>query len=397
MRDRALEDLYLDGAPRGIMGGAHSWVPPPPVEEHIPDFYLMYLAHLDSYWPEETKGEVEYVRLSPGAFSLLSHELQLLEFRKLGLRASTDSELLSEIYPELHPRRPPAPSLTYSIDDPTNLSLLEIIRHIKYLTAHIQHSIRLRSNLLKEAKKSTHNPRASVVTFDANMASLLKRTHGLEQDRKLLLTLNNRKGIVSRRVRLQAPPEIFLSQATLDALATPNPFDEDAESQQATAPASPWRTCRQRNPPAPVIPHSKPVRLSAIANTLTHAAQLNPTTSSPIQFSLIGGYKNSNAEEVQSKLTVCYINIRGLNNTKLDLLLTFIQQLHIDVLVCVDAQLTPKAARALEQRTKQQLGPFSRVHYSSKHHGIIHSHSGKKSKGSPPTAKAGGLFCIVSP
>ena len=62
--------------------------------EEFPDLYPVYVAFVDKLGEEETKGETQYAQLSPGDFRRLSPTRQIAEFRKLGVDAHTDQEVL---------------------------------------------------------------------------------------------------------------------------------------------------------------------------------------------------------------------------------------------------------------------------------------------------------------
>ena len=104
-------------------------------------------------------------------------------------------------------------------------------------------------------------------------------------------------------------------------------------------------------------------------------------------FEVIGGYKNTLAAQVKSQLTVCYVNLNGLTDTKLDLLHHLIRQHNIDVLICVDCQLSEKEGNRLKKRTKAFLGPFARV-------STVTEETSRRYKAKP---RVGGVYCIVAP
>ena len=106
-------------------------------------------------------------------------------------------------------------------------------------------------------------------------------------------------------------------------------------------------------------------------------------------FEIIGGYKDAHAAKVASQLTVCYVNLNGLSDTKLDLLHHLVRQHNIDVLICVDSQLSEKEGTRYKKRTKAFFGPFSRVHFST-----VKSEDSRRHKAKP---RVGGVYCIVTP
>ena len=91
--------------------------------------------------------------------------------------------------------------------------------------------------------------------------------------------------------------------------------------------------------------------------TLAHAKELTrndpPSITSahrlpdPGLFSLTGGFKTQQAAGITQQLVVTYLNVGGLNATKLHFILAYMKTTNTDVLICSDARLTDKAGRRL--------------------------------------------------
>ena len=59
----------------------------------------------------------------------------------------------------------------------------------------------------------------------------------------------------------------------------------------------------------------------------------------PGPFSLTGGFKTQQAAGIAQQLVVTYLNVGGLNATKLPFILAYMKTTNTDVLICSDARL----------------------------------------------------------
>ena len=353
-------------------------------EDPIPDLYPAYIALVDSLANEESKGDVPYIRLSPSEFRILTTRRQLDEFRKLGTDAHTDTELINKL---LLLDAAPEHDSSYQLPNWANLPLMDILRHIAYLNRHIKAHINKRATLLQSARQQAHNPTNVTVDVHATLTTVQEITKSLDIDRRLLQQLEKQKTKLLRRIRKQPASTILLSDDLLATIATPNPY----ALLDDTPPSSPLRPSptNSPNPSGGPIPDThthiadgwcyprhrqlqkesqskpRPPKLSPTLVALQHAKDMRSLTEvlpSPIHpnltdstFEVIGGYKNALAAQVKSQLTVCYINLNGLTDTKLDLLHHLIRQHNIDVLICIDCQLSEKEGNRLKKRTKAFL------------------------------------------
>ena len=76
----------------------------------------------------------------------------------------------------------------------------------------------------------------------------------------------------------------------------------------------------------------------------------------------IGGEVEFKEAGSESNLTVCTLNIAGLSDDKLDLILQLMTTESIDVLFCIDAQLTTKQGNFMAKKAKCRLGTGTVVH-----------------------------------
>ena len=79
---------------------------------------------------------------------------------------------------------------------------------------------------------------------------------------------------------------------------------------------------------------------------------------------LVGGYRSA-ADEARTpdrRLSVCTLNVAGMDEIKLDMVLQHMESYAIDVMVCIDVQLSVKSGRFLGRKAKTRLGTGSVVH-----------------------------------
>ena len=79
---------------------------------------------------------------------------------------------------------------------------------------------------------------------------------------------------------------------------------------------------------------------------------------------VIGGFRSTEDEQLtpEQRLTVCTLNVAGMDEVKLDMVLQHIEEMGIDVMFCIDAQLSAKAGRFLGRKAKARLGTGTVVH-----------------------------------
>ena len=113
----------------------------------------------------------------------------------------------------------------------------------------------------------------------------------------------------------------------------------------------------------------------------------------------VGGYVSAVAEDCDSsqtseqhRLTVCTINVVGFDDwdTKLELILQFIQDERIDAMVCIDAQLDAKRGHWYGKIAKRRLGTGTRTNVNP-----CISDYGSGATGS--FKRVGGISTILSP
>ena len=187
-----------------LLGGLNTWITAP-VDE-FPDLYPVYVAFVDKLGEEETKGETQYAQLSPGDFRRLSPTRQIAEFRKLGVDAHTDQEVLRIL---LGPA-PPSPEGTYSLPTATvaELPLLDILHHERHLGKHIRRMAERRGEAIRQASRLTRIPGNSSTrekSFCDTISSIQQLTRSLDDQRRLHLLLTNRRKALLKQLRHRPP------------------------------------------------------------------------------------------------------------------------------------------------------------------------------------------------
>jgi hypothetical protein len=104
-----------------------------------------------------------------------------------------------------------------------------------------------------------------------------------------------------------------------------------------------------------------------------------------------GGYLvESQGPSTSAELKVATFNVRGLTREKLDLILQFIDSEQIDVLTCIDAQLTAKSGKYYGKMVKNRLGAGTVTHNSP----CLANFGGIAEV---KIRRAGGIFIIIGP
>ena len=215
---------------------------------------------------EESKGDTPYAKLSAGAFRGLTQRLQLHELRKLGLSASSITDLLNSFRQGSPPIR-----LPYTITSPIKeLSLKDLLWHHHHLTKHIQKRTKTRSTRLRKARSSAHFFHSDTTEFHNLLNEISDITKSLDTEQSLLQQLLKQRKLTFQRLNRQNTPEILLDSELLHAVSHTNPFTPLAED----IPPPPM--------PKPIYPTFPPTLLSTIQHAADSRRTTFPTPSSPV-------------------------------------------------------------------------------------------------------------------
>jgi len=143
---------------------------------------------------------------------------QLDEFRKLGIDAHKDTELINKL---LQLDAAPEHDNSYQLPNLKELPLLDIIRHSAYVKRHIKSHINKRGTLLQSVRRQAHDPTNVTTYFHAALNLVHDLTKARDTDRRLLQQLEQRKAALLRRLRKQPAPTILLSNDLLTTIAVP--------------------------------------------------------------------------------------------------------------------------------------------------------------------------------
>jgi hypothetical protein len=315
-----------------------SWITAP--QEEFPDLYPIYVAYTDRLANEETKGDTQYTQLSSGDFRRLSPTRQIAEFRTLGVDAHTDQEVLKLLLgpaPTDNADKYDLPTTTV-----TELPLLDILHHERYLGRHIRNAAKRRGDAIRQASlltRSLGHPSNHTESFQSIIATVQQLTKALDEDRRLHLLLTNRRKALLKHLRHQPPVILTISTSTLADLTHSNYYDPLLDEVDRLQPAggdsiasdplpspspqdlgdtpshnwSPRRTRHQRAQAKPSQPTATPMEI-----TLEHAKDLSRSAPpqavphrlpDPGPFSLTGGYKTTRAATIAQQLVVTYLNV----------------------------------------------------------------------------------------
>ena len=219
-----------------ILGGLNTWITAP-IDE-FPDLYPIYVAYIEKLSKEETKGETQYHQLSPGDFRRLSPTRQIAEFRTLGVDAHTDQEVLKIL---LGPVSEPANErYILPVSSVTDLPLLDILHHERYLGKHIRRAAQRRGDAIRQASQLTrlsYNPTHCSQAFKELISTVQQISKSLDEDRRLHLLLTNRRKALLRHLRHQPKVTLNISSSTLPPLSHSNYYDPLLDEVERLPPA----------------------------------------------------------------------------------------------------------------------------------------------------------------
>ena len=403
----------------GLMGGAN--LRPERVEERTPDLYPAYAAVVERLAAEESKGDTEYQRLSASAFRRLHPTAQIAEFHKLGIVASTETEVLRIVLGEASTGSDLSTPYVIPGQNVKALSLGDVLHHEYYLTRRLGRIVTHRSVLLRDSGKLARTGK-NPDHFTQMIQQIYASNRTLEADRMTLQQLHNRKTTLTRALRSQHPTSVFINSMNIPDVSTANRFEALMEDIDQLSPVLGEKICRitddsdlptthwsprrtrhtRRKPPQEATEQQAASTVDdPMRATLLHARDIQPTQEDitpdhcDVLFTLTGGYKTAQAATIHSTLKVTYLNAGGLTAHKLGLILEYMSQTQTDVLICVDAQTTEKGGRGLEKMVKQTLGPFSKVHYTAMDKPYEHKRH-KYKQGTITGNLIGGQFCIIN-
>ena len=105
---------------------------------------------------------------------------------------------------------------------------------------------------------------------------------------------------------------------------------------------------------------------------------------------VVGGFRSpEDADRTpEQRLHVCTLNVAGLDECKLDLILQHMEDEEVDIMFCIDAQLSAKSGRYMGRKAKTRLGTGTVVHINPC---AKHSTAGGQTAG----RRVGGIMTIV--
>ena len=385
------------------------------------ELFLLYLARLDQL-PQTSGGEDRmHQAISVTEFKELSRHKKLLLFHDVGLHASTLDTVKrffrkdDPLYPDTHTDyNTPAIELTL-------LNAEEVLHHHRHVEEKIKRLKKISRGLHKESKDSYRAQlhHASITGHNitptagySRMDNIMSCNQAIVQHTKLLGQLQRliKKGMQTHKVNL---PTVYLHSRD----SREEPADNGRRKMAVTNRthrcrrhfrklqvqlsgdnSSQDQTIQEETSCSPIVQEGTPdipLPLLEQMNRKKKQMRINLASNNSTRLGQdeIGGFLSTQpatGETPAGQLKVATFNVTGLTREKLDLLLQYMDTEKIDVLSCIDAQLSQKAGRAYGKLVKLRLGPGTVTHCSA-----CLPHFGGTS--STPYRKVGGIFMIIGP
>ena len=373
------------------------------------ELFLLYLARISQVPQQPPVGIEGQQTLSYKDFTKLSNKKKLKAFNDLGLHAKSLETVGrffrrdDELYPETH--------TTYDLPDMDihSLDTVDLLHHHGHMTTKLVRLKKIRRTLQMEAKESlkAQERRASVLGIEniptigsARMDNIIGCNKAITTHAKMLTQLDKeiKHHIAKHNIDLpivHVDSDEWLQEPT-QATTRRHTHNSGRKGRLHTKrtgkePASTSTDTEVRSEPT----------TGAVEPTLIqqlHAEKKRMRTFLPIGNKhytgegIRGGYLDEHQRQTTAaaELKISTFNIRGLTREKLDMLLQFMISENIDVLTCIDAQLTVKSGKYYGKMAKTRLGAGTVTHNSP----CLSNYGGKSES---RMTKAGGIFIIIGP
>ena len=347
-------------------------------------------------------GEDLYTALSTQAFSALPFRKQLDEFRKLGMVFENEQEFVRLLIPV--DANYPSTHTPYTLPCvPEDLSLQQTLRHISHLEEKVIKLQDLLRKLIKETKDLVKRARLPPTAKDVKteytktqLAHILELSKARNAHKTLLEKLLKRKKSLLRTYNKEAPRSFFVphrSDATEELLPI-DPTDTlptiAAQLLEGWTTALPTRRRQAMHRPVKPVRPAKKSPMTALDNFL-QAVQSQPEMPEGTQIvnsDHVGGYKTG-FDSTMGTLTTCTMNMNGLTESKLDMVLQLMKKESMSVCILVDTRISAAQSQYFGKRTRAVLGAGTRVHCSKL------SKAGRNKRRA--VHRIGGIMFIVAP
>ena len=373
-------------------------------EEENMSIYEQYVARVEQLPTTAIPGSTEYKRVSRVELERWSHKKQLLELKKVGVEVNSSDEALKLfVRPDEGTYPQTFTQMTLPDIKPKHLKTADLLHHRHHMKEKMARLHTRLRELKREGRMMLRARRRDMADIaDARFLSqgvgrtrMIYETHiAIRKHSKLLKDIE--KTIKARLKSFQRNS----STCYVDPDEEPITVEKGLQRAQSRK----KRTyCRHHIR----IPKQTEVRDSETTKTETLPSQeqiakrerldrWRATNLSGVQYTggmdRVGDYSSDKMHMVEESrlIRVCTLNINGLDDNKLELVLQFFAEERIDVLFLIDARLDAKSGRFTGKKVKRRLGTGTRTHTNP----CILDYGMDQTGG---FKRIGGIFVIISP
>ena len=373
-------------------------------EEENMSIYEQYVARVEQLPTTALPGSTEYKRVSRVELERWSHKKQLLELKKVGVEVNSSDEALKLfVRPDEGTYPQTFTQMTLPDIKPKHLKTADLLHHRHHMKEKMARLHTRLRELKREGRMMLRARRRDMADIaDARFLSqgvgrtrMIYETHiAIRKHSKLLKDIE--KTIKARLKSFQRNS----STCYVDPDEEPITVEKGLQRAQSRK----KRTyCRHhiRIPKQTEVLDSKTTKTETLPSQEQIAKRerldrWRATNLSGVQYTggmdRVGDYSSDKMHMVEESriIRVCTLNINGLDDNKLELVLQFFAEERIDVLFLIDARLDAKSGRFTGKKVKRRLGTGTRTHTNP----CILDYGMDQTGG---FKRIGGIFVIISP
>ena len=373
-------------------------------EEENMSIYEQYVARVEQLPTTYQPGYTEYKRVSRVELEIWSHKKQLQELRKVGVEVNSSDEALKLfVRPDEGTYPQTFTQMTLPDVKPKHLKTAELLHHRLHMKGKMARLHTRLRELKREGRMMLRARRRDMADIaDARFLSqgvgrtrMIYETHiAIRKHSNLLKAIE--KTIKARLKSFQRNS----SKCYVDPDNEPIAVEKGLQRVQIRKKRN---HCRHhiRIPKQTETLNSETTKTENVLSQeqLAKRERLDKwraTNQLGVQYTegtdRVGDYSSDKMTNVEESriLRVCTLNINGLDDNKLELVLQFFAEEHIDVMFLIDARMDAKSGRYTGKKVKRRLGVGTRTHTNP----CILDYGMDQTGG---FKRIGGIFVIVSP
>ena len=361
--------------------------------------FRQYMARLDQLPGNMREGHVEYKPVPRADFDKWSRKRQLLELKKLGMDTESADDIKNffvkrddDMYPTTHTTlEMPKIAIKQS-------TTADILHHQYHMKRKIQRLYGILRELRKEGRKALRRRIREV--GETQSGQLLSQ--GVSRTRQIYDTNRSIKAHCNLYQDLETEIKVRVKKHRINPIVKyineQEPLQKGGElPTNATRHVKKKQGCRHHvrkgtNKEATHVQTTETVTEDQRMERQELDRGKTDTTTTKIYYQGEGrvGGKGKRNSQVEPNIRVGTLNVNGLNENKLELILQFFAEENLDVLMLVDTRLEQKTGKYMGKKIKRRLGPGTRTHITP----CILDYETDATTG---FRKVGGLISIISP